>query len=843
MEIKAIFRYWWVSLGLMLLLFFVLGHKVLALASDLVFSEIMYDVEGSDVGKEWAEVYNFGSENLVVSDTWRFFDSSYHKISLYQGTSTIATNEFFVLADKPEQFLAQYPSFSGNLFDTVINLSNSSSTIALSFDEGISDGLVDYYEAGWGGGGDGYSLEKIDFLANTTSNWQESFVLGGTPGQSNSQRPPAEAPAVDEIPVSEETSEQPDFSNWSNLLISELLPNPLGSDNGEWMELYNNGESGINIVGLAIKDNASRIFTIEADSEVPLFLAGHDYLLLPKSLTGLSLNNSGGEAVVIFDPEENIIDKVEYHEAAVEGRSYARDGQQFFWTKTPTPGSSNQISVNQAPVAQIQVEETDFIVGEKIAFSAEQSYDPEGDELDYLWQLPDGKTSTRQIVKHSFDQAGSYTIGLVVTDSEGLTDTAEFVVNIYQTDKQGEELSNAQAVNNFSVSEIDLAEDDLIISEFIPNPVGSDDGEWIEIYNASDQPVDLFAWQIDDQDGGSRPWEFSTSTVVLAKDFLLLNRKDIKLTLNNDQDAVRLLTPAGDIWQEVKYEKIPEGQAYAFDVINKEWVVTQPSPGVVNIFIEEITEEIIYSVSEIFEQSEEQSVLVQGVAINNTDKNSRSLYLADYDFSAVDFGQLIEVYSYYKNFPQIEVGQLVSLRGVISRLGDLPRVKIKSSEDVLLNDVKIVLPQPEIISVADLETDFLGDYISVRGTVVKKSGQNIYLATSQDEEYNLRISSSNINKDLGITKGDELMVSGILTELSGNFKLLAVGGNISLAVQKVQGEKIIAEDLSADINASSSLRLIDQVARQAPVRNILIFGTIFSIIAVIIFYTKRKFSR
>src|SRR3989339_71089 len=181
MEIKAIFRYWWVSLGLMLLLFFVLGHKVLALASDLVFSEIMYDVEGSDVGKEWAEVYNFGSENLVVSDTWRFFDSSYHKISLYQGTSTIATNEFFVLADKPEQFLAQYPSFSGNLFDTVINLSNSSSTIALSFDEGISDGLVDYYEAGWGGGGDGYSLEKIDFLANTTSNWQESFVLGGTP--------------------------------------------------------------------------------------------------------------------------------------------------------------------------------------------------------------------------------------------------------------------------------------------------------------------------------------------------------------------------------------------------------------------------------------------------------------------------------------------------------------------------------------------------------------------------------------------------------------------------------------------------------------------------------------
>ena len=160
-----------------------------------------------------------------------------------------------------------------------------------------------------------------------------------------------------------------------------------------------------------------------------------------------------------------------------------------------------------------------------------------------------------------------------------------------------------------------------------------------------------------------------------------------------------------------------------------------------------------------------------------------------------------------------------------------------------MNDVKIVLPQPEIISVADLETDFLGDYISVRGTVVKKSGQNIYLATSQDEEYNLRISSSNINKDLGITKGDELMVSGILTELSGNFKLLAVGGNISLAVQKVQGEKIIAEDLSADINASSSLRLIDQVARQAPVRNILSFGTIFSIIAVIIFYTKRKFSR
>jgi hypothetical protein len=139
-----------------------LAQPVRASELDLVVSEIMYDVSGADSTKEWVEIYNSGAEEISLNSAWRFFDASNHNINFYQGTSTIASQEYFVLADNGANFLLDHPNYLGTVFDTVINLPNSSSSLALSFDEGASYALEEYYDSAWGANGNGHSLEKID---------------------------------------------------------------------------------------------------------------------------------------------------------------------------------------------------------------------------------------------------------------------------------------------------------------------------------------------------------------------------------------------------------------------------------------------------------------------------------------------------------------------------------------------------------------------------------------------------------------------------------------------------------------------------------------------------------
>ena len=141
---------------------FLLARSVRASEVDLIVSEIMYDVSGADSGQEWVEIYNQGMEEVSLNSAWRFFDGSNHNINFYQGTSTIASQEYFILADNGANFLLAQPNYSGTVFDTVINLSNSSSSLALSFDEGVTYALEEYYDSAWGANGNGYSLEKID---------------------------------------------------------------------------------------------------------------------------------------------------------------------------------------------------------------------------------------------------------------------------------------------------------------------------------------------------------------------------------------------------------------------------------------------------------------------------------------------------------------------------------------------------------------------------------------------------------------------------------------------------------------------------------------------------------
>jgi PKD repeat protein len=78
---------------------------------------------------------------------------------------------------------------------------------------------------------------------------------------------------------------------------------------------------------------------------------------------------------------------------------------------------------NQDPVASFSYSPNDPYQGETITFNAGNSYDPEGQELDYQWDWTndgnwDTSWSTNPIATHSYSSTGTYTVKLRVRDEQ-----------------------------------------------------------------------------------------------------------------------------------------------------------------------------------------------------------------------------------------------------------------------------------------------------------------------------------------------------------------------------------------------------------------------------------------
>jgi DNA/RNA endonuclease YhcR with UshA esterase domain len=109
--------------------------------------------------------------------------------------------------------------------------------------------------------------------------------------------------------------------------------------------------------------------------------------------------------------------------------------------------------------------------------------------------------------------------------------------------------------------------DAVLLNEFLPAPHSTDwdgDGtadyndEWIEVYNAGPAVVGLGGWQLDDvAEAGSGPYTIPADQIIPPGGFLVFFKKDSGVSLNNDEDWVRLLRPDGTVADEYHYTHSP----------------------------------------------------------------------------------------------------------------------------------------------------------------------------------------------------------------------------------------------------------------------------------------------
>lgn len=132
--------------------------------------------------------------------------------------------------------------------------------------------------------------------------------------------------------------------------------------------------------------------------------------------------------------------------------------------------------------------------------------------------------------------------------------------------------------------------DGIIINEILPSPEGRDaENEWIEIFNQNNFPVDVSDWKITDTQGKIKSYTLPQNTIIHAKSFLLLQRPQTKITLNNSNDGLNLIQPNGTITDAVVYKKTKLNQSY--NRIGDKWVWNSIlTPGWENIISEDTNE-------------------------------------------------------------------------------------------------------------------------------------------------------------------------------------------------------------------------------------------------------------
>lgn len=153
-------------------------------AASAVITEIMYDLPGTDSGREWIEIQNTGTETISFGD-WKFFEgNTNHGLSFSRGEATTSASGFAVIADDPAKFLADWPNFAGTLFGSSFSLGNSGETLALKQDGVVVDQVT--YSSVTGAAGDGNSLQRVG------SGWQAALPTPGAAfGGAGSVPPPS----------------------------------------------------------------------------------------------------------------------------------------------------------------------------------------------------------------------------------------------------------------------------------------------------------------------------------------------------------------------------------------------------------------------------------------------------------------------------------------------------------------------------------------------------------------------------------------------------------------------------------------------------------------------------
>lgn len=283
----------------------------------LLINELFANPAGDEAGQEFIELFNPTSKPVSLH-MWKLADAS--KTYTLKDT-IIPANAHLVLPRTQTGIALNNTNEQVRLidpFDTVIDeVSYEKSTEGLSLNRDDAG----WYEAAPTGGTINSQRPAPDFDDNQQESAEEEEEKEAAAEEESPEIIPSE------IEQAEETTVPP-----LGLIINELLPNPVGSDTQEWIELLNTSQEILALKGVTIADEKTS-YALPSGSLEP-----GAFLLLHRSDTKISLNNDADTLTLSY--EQEVLDQVEYEESN-EGLSWSTSADGIWFEAVPTPGEPN----------------------------------------------------------------------------------------------------------------------------------------------------------------------------------------------------------------------------------------------------------------------------------------------------------------------------------------------------------------------------------------------------------------------------------------------------------------------------------------------------------------------
>lgn len=394
----------------------------------------------------------------------------------------------------------------------------------------------------------------------------------------------------------------------ADLIITEVYPNPIGDDStGEFIELYNPTSIDIDLKEYTIDTYAIQNFTTETDSIIKSgdFFIIHDNeidlkvrfphaykRMVVESLTARGLSNTADK--IELRKGDTVIDTFEYT-SSLEGTSIER----------PIPSCSfirNNEKLNPTTDNTSMGYFNNIFLIKNLGFNIEYYYQGEWtfsnqfndiDEVSFRI-IQDSLCGTDRsefkfeysgmtiqlldtnIIQIDQSQQTQYTISLthIPTKSE-----IEYNFGIYllpsptPTAIPSPVLTSTPIPTPTPVLTPDAPQTPaptpiptsfnkftaIRINEIYPSP-NTGENEWIELYNYSDQTIDIADFKLTDLAGT----HIFASRTIAANGYVIIEDPDLNITLNNSGDTISLFNPSGELVSVVNYNSIAKGSSVIY---------------------------------------------------------------------------------------------------------------------------------------------------------------------------------------------------------------------------------------------------------------------------------------
>lgn len=488
----------------------------------------------------------------------------------------------------------------------------------------------------------------------------------------------------------------------SDVVINEVMANaPTREAEREWIELYNSGTTAVDLNGWTldgkptggISDPEAVIlpesYLILARNKTSLKeywqLQGKNVIVPVIEITSISLANSS-DKITLKNADDSYQEEFSWVSDVGDNISWERidplktAGDN--WSPTlragGTPGVKNSVTGIVPPQSPTLVSPA---FGAKIPFQETIAFEWQAIDEDVSFEFLLGKTA--DIDEPIIDEPH---INLKSFIAENL----EPGIYYWQVVASNGLYATPSAISSFEILP-EVYSDDIIINELYPDPSSGD--EWIELYNNSAKDVNLKNWVLADLKGSIHSYKILSDLIIPGFKYLLISKSLSGITLNNDQDGLRIIQPNGDILYETPiFSGGDKGWSFARNSKGTWQWTTKLTPRAANVIVipevggeeegdneEDIpknTEPIIIKTGE-FRNYENYLVTITGTVVETS---GNTFYLDDGSGKAKVYIQA----STGIDKPEMHKGDIFEITGIVNLYRDAFRILPRKQDDIRL---------------------------------------------------------------------------------------------------------------------------------------------------------------